>query len=112
QPPHCSLGDRRASLGARGVGAEPTGRSGRGNEDIDWQIWIENGPQPTPWALVITYKTQPSQPQFTAVFSDWDFAPRIDDPVFTPELTPGTEKIRSPRLRQPSSTGRTSMTNT
>ena len=62
-------------------------------KDIDWQIWIENGPQPTPCKLVITYKNQPSQPQFTAVFSDWDFAPRIDDAVFTPELPPGTEKI-------------------
>ena len=62
-------------------------------KDIDWQIWIENGPQPTPCKLVITYKNQPSQPQFTAVFSDWDFAPRIDQMVFTPELPPGTEKI-------------------
>ena len=62
-------------------------------KDIDWQIWIENGPQPTPCALVITYKTQPAQLQFTAVFSDWDFAPRIAEPVFTPELPPDTEKI-------------------
>lgn len=62
-------------------------------KDIDWQIWIENGPQPTPCKLVITYKSQPAQPQFTAVFSDWDFAPRIDQAVFAPELPPGTEKI-------------------
>jgi Predicted periplasmic protein (DUF2092) len=27
------------------------------------------------------------------VFSDWDFAPRIDQAVFTPELPAGTEKI-------------------
>jgi hypothetical protein len=25
-------------------------------KDIDWQIWIENWPQPTPCKLVITYK--------------------------------------------------------
>jgi hypothetical protein len=62
-------------------------------KDIDWQIWIENGPQPTPCKLVITYKNQPAQPQFTAVFKDWDFAPRIAQPVFTPELPPGLEKI-------------------
>jgi hypothetical protein len=62
-------------------------------KDIDWQIWIENGPQLTPCKLVITYKNQPAQPQFTAVFSGWDFAPRIAEPVFTPELPPGTEKI-------------------
>jgi len=62
-------------------------------KDIDWQIWIENGPQLTPCKLVITYKNQPGQPQFTAVFSDWDFAPRIAEPVFIPELPPGTQKI-------------------
>jgi hypothetical protein len=62
-------------------------------KDIDWQIWIENGPQPTPCKLVITYKNQPAQPQFAAVFKDWDFAPRIAEAVFTPELPPGTEKI-------------------
>jgi hypothetical protein len=62
-------------------------------KDIDWQIWIENGPQPTPCALTITYKTQPSQPQFSAVFSNWDFAPRIAETVFTPQFPPGAEKI-------------------
>ena len=62
-------------------------------KDIDWQIRIDSGPQPTPCKLVITYKTQPGQPQFTAVFTDWDFAPRIAEPVFTPDLPPGTEKI-------------------
>jgi hypothetical protein len=62
-------------------------------QDIDWQIWIDAGPQLTPCKLVITYKTQPAQPQFSAVFSDWDFAPRIAEPVFTPELPPGTKKI-------------------
>ena len=63
-------------------------------KDIDWQIWIENGPQLTPCKLVITYKTQAAQPQFTALFSDWDFAPRIADSVFVPALPSGIEKIR------------------
>ena len=34
-------------------------------KDIDWQIWIEDGPQLIPCKLVITYKTQPAQPQFS-----------------------------------------------
>ncbi|MBV8736410.1 MAG: DUF2092 domain-containing protein [Alphaproteobacteria bacterium] len=37
---------------------------------MDWQIWIENGPQLTPCKLIITYKTQASQPQFQAVFAN------------------------------------------
>jgi len=62
-------------------------------KDIDWQIWVDNGPQLTPCKLVITYKNEPAQPQFTAVFSIWDFAPRIAEPVFTPELPRNTQKI-------------------
>jgi hypothetical protein len=42
---------------------------------------------------VITYRSLPSQPQFSAVFSDWDFAPRIAAPVFTPALPEGARKI-------------------
>jgi hypothetical protein len=62
-------------------------------KDIDWQIWIEPGPQLTPCKLVITYKTEHAQPQFAAVFTGWDFSPRIADAVFVPELPAGTEKI-------------------
>jgi hypothetical protein len=55
-------------------------------KDIDWQIWIDTGPQLTPCKLVITYKAQPAQPQFSAVFTDWNFSPRIAGPVFTAQL--------------------------
>ncbi|HET7881310.1 MAG TPA: DUF2092 domain-containing protein [Acetobacteraceae bacterium] len=62
-------------------------------KDIDWQIWIDTGPQLTPCKLVITYKAKPSLPQFSAVFTDWNFSPRIAAPVFTPTLPSGTQKI-------------------
>lgn len=62
-------------------------------KSIDWQIWIAGGPQPLPCKIVITYKTEPAEPQFSAVFSDWNFSPRIDDSVFTPEVPPGAQKI-------------------
>ncbi len=62
-------------------------------KSIDWQIWIDPGPQLIPCKLVITYKSLPSQPQFSAVFTDWNFNPRIAAPVFKPQLPPGTQKI-------------------
>jgi hypothetical protein len=62
-------------------------------QNIDWQIWIDTGPQLTPCKLVITYKTTPAQPRFSAVFTDWNFTPRIATPVFTPTLPPGAERI-------------------
>jgi hypothetical protein len=73
------------------------GRSCRGlafvEKNIDWQIWIDSGPQPVPCKLLITYKNNSSLPQFSAIFSDWDFSPRIAVSTFTPELPPGTQKI-------------------
>jgi len=80
-------------LGVARVNAESCRALGFVEKDIDWQIWISDGPQLTPCKLVITYKTQPAQPQFSAVFTAWNFAPRIGEPVFTVEVPPGTQKI-------------------
>jgi hypothetical protein len=80
-------------LGVRDVGGRSCRALAFAEEDIDWQIWIDTGPQPTPCKIVITYKTHPSQPQFSATFSDWDFAPRIAPATFEPDLPPGTRKI-------------------
>jgi hypothetical protein len=60
---------------------------------IDWQIWINSGPQLTPCKLVITYKAQPGQPQFSAVFTDWNFSPRIAEAIFIPQLPSAAEQI-------------------
>jgi hypothetical protein len=80
-------------LGLNDVGGRSCQTLAFVEQDIDWQIWIDAGPQLTPCKLVISYKTQPGQPQFTAIFTDWDFAPRIAEPVFTPDLPRGTQKI-------------------
>jgi hypothetical protein len=47
----------------------------------------------TPCKLVITYKAQPGQPQFSAVFTDWNFSPRIAESIFIPQLPSAAEKI-------------------
>lgn len=62
-------------------------------DKIDWQIWIDAGPRPTPCKLVITYLTRPGEPQFSAVFSDWDFAPGIAPARFAADVSPSAEKI-------------------
>lgn len=51
-------------------------------DNIDWQIWIEDGYQIVPCKLIITYKNLPESPQYTAYFSDWNFAPRLPDRLF------------------------------
>ena len=76
---------------------EVNGRTCRGlafvEKHIDWQIWIDTGPQVVPCKLVITYKNNPSLPQFSAVFSEWDFTPRIAASIFTPEMPKGVAAV-------------------
>jgi hypothetical protein len=62
-------------------------------ENIDWQIWIEDGAQAVPRKVVITYKDSPGCPQYTAVLSDWDFSVRLPDILFTFEAPVHAEQI-------------------
>ncbi|MFO1144797.1 MAG: DUF2092 domain-containing protein [Amaricoccus sp.] len=60
---------------------------------IDWQLWINAGARPTPCKLVISYLTRPGSPQFSATFTNWDFAPRIADTSFAADLPPGSRAV-------------------
>jgi hypothetical protein len=51
-------------------------------EDIDWQLWIDAGPQPLPRKLVITYAEEPGAPQYTAVFKRWNLEPKFTEELF------------------------------
>jgi hypothetical protein len=51
-------------------------------EDIDWQIWIDAGPQPLPRKILITYAEEPGAPQYTAVIKRWSLDPKFTDELF------------------------------
>jgi hypothetical protein len=68
-------------------------------DNIDWQLWIENGPRPVPRKFVITYKDEADSPQYTAIFSNWDFTTKLPDFVFKFEPPPGASKIRVREIR-------------
>jgi len=62
-------------------------------ENIDWQIWVEDGKMLVPRKVVITYKKVKSCPQFTAVLSNWDLSPRLPERLFTFVPTDEYEQI-------------------
>jgi len=55
-------------------------------DNVDWQIWIEDGPQPLIRKFVITRKNDPGQPEFTAFITEWNMSDQVADAdfVFTP----------------------------
>lgn len=60
---------------------------------LDWQIWIEDGKQPLPRKLVITFKREAEQPQYTALIHRWDVNPKLSDELFQFQPPEGVSKV-------------------
>jgi len=60
---------------------------------VDWQIWIEQGAVPVPRKIVITYKDEEGSPDYTAIFSNWDFETKLSDFLFKFEPPAGSTEI-------------------
>jgi len=64
-------------------------------EDVDWQIWIQDGPEPLPLRFVITTKTMKEQPQFQVQLSHWEPQAKIDDTTFQFKPPAGAKSVAS-----------------
>jgi hypothetical protein len=62
-------------------------------ERTDCQIWVEDGEHTVPRKVVITYRTAPCWPQYTAVLSRWEFTPRHDHRQFSPDIPEPVTRI-------------------
>jgi hypothetical protein len=60
-------------------------------EDVDWQIWIQDGAQPLPLRFVITTKTVKGRPQFAVQFSNWKTQPNLPAGMFEFQQPPTGE---------------------
>jgi hypothetical protein len=60
---------------------------------VDWQIWIQEGKQPLVRKLVITTRDLANAPQFSAVMTKWDLAPKFSDRTFSFSPPAGAKKI-------------------
>ncbi len=64
-----------------------------GQENVNWQVWIEAGPKPLVRKVVITYKTLPMAPQFAVEVTGWSLNPTLPDSRFQPEIPDDAGKI-------------------
>jgi hypothetical protein len=51
-------------------------------EQVDWQMWIQDGPKPLPLRYVITTKDVPQRPEFAVELSDWNTDASLPDSTF------------------------------
>jgi hypothetical protein len=73
----------------------------RGNE-VDFQIWVEDGKRPLPWRFVITSKKVAGAPQFATQIVAWDLKPRLRDKDFEFTAPKGAMGIDFVRAATPS----------
>jgi hypothetical protein len=68
-----------------------------GNE-VDWQIWIQEGKKPLPRRFIITSKWLTGAPQFSMTMRNWDLSPKLTDESFVFVPPPDARKIDFIRL--------------
>ena len=56
------------------------------SDTADWQFWIDAGETPLPLKIVVTDTTEPSEPQKTFLFTEWNLAADLPDSMFTPDI--------------------------
>jgi hypothetical protein len=71
----------------------PTDHLAGRTEDVDFQIWIPRAGEPLPRHVVITYKHAEGEPQFWAVFSDWNLTADVPASQFAFSPPQGAEQI-------------------
>ena len=64
----------------------------RGHQ-VDWQLWIEDGPRPVPHKYVITTKDVKSLPQYTVELHNWNTSATLPDDVFVFVPPAGARRI-------------------
>ena len=82
-----------AYAGLHLVGDTPCHHLVFSQKEVDAQVWIEEGKQLVPRKVVLTFKTLPGEPQFTAVITEWDLNPRLSDLIFSFDPPPGASKV-------------------
>lgn len=75
-------------IGTSRVGDEVVGHYAYREPDLDYELWISEGDQPLPRKMVITTKTNPALPQYSALYF-WNMSPA--DPPGGFAFTPGPD---------------------
>lgn len=82
----------------RYVGLEPIGsvkahHLAMTEKNVDFQIWIQDGPEPVPLRYVITSKDMPGQPQFTLDLRNWQPNAPISEDTFAFSPPAGARRV-------------------
>jgi hypothetical protein len=80
-------------LGMQKVAGVPCHHLAFVQDNIDWQLWIEEGTRPLVRRLLITYKNEDESPQYSATISDWNMNAELPEYAFKFRAPVGATKI-------------------
>ena len=71
------------------------------NDWLEWQLWIDAENDPLPRKIVINYKSEPGEPQYTAVLRAWNLSPDFPEGLFEFEPPDGATRMEAKSFRGP-----------
>ncbi len=81
-------------LGVEPVNGTPCHHLAARGTNVDWQLWVEDGPRPLPRRYVVITKDQPQKPEFAVSLSQWEPNAPVAADTFTFVPPPGAQRIR------------------
>lgn len=84
-------------VGTATIGGVATDQYAFRGPDVDWQIWISQGPNPTPRRIVIIDREDDSRPQYTADLT-WNTKPAFNNATFAFQAPADAKPIRMTAL--------------
>jgi hypothetical protein len=82
-------------IGLETIDGVPANHIAVRGEQMDWQLWIKDGPQPLPLRYVITTKDAPGHPAFSVQMSDWNTQPNLPTSTFDFQAPAGARPGKS-----------------
>ena len=83
--------EESADLGAVEIGGVTCRQLAFRTDEVDWQLWVEEGDRPLPCRYTITSKWTYGAPQFSVTFSNWQVNPDLSDSDFKFTAPEGTK---------------------
>lgn len=88
---------RAVYVGPATIAGTPTDQYLFTQGDVDWQVWIQRGTTPFPRKIVITDRTDPANPSYSALLQ-WNPNVPLSDDHFAFAAPPGAGRIEMVRL--------------
>jgi len=68
---------------------------------LDWQLWIDAGPDPLPRKLLIVYKAEEGVPQYAVTIRKWNLKAVLPEGLFHFAAPPGATRVEIPAFTAP-----------